>query len=200
KARATGAARSSREMSKAPAAILPSCPAPKAPASALVPVVPARVHARTARRRLTAAPQYVQHFLAGMAVLDKAHARLEFLDGVARAGPDLAVDLAVIVAERAEPLLQLLRLLESQPLERPVPVADQAAVSADLVGEEPHGQSIFVGVVVALDDEEVLGHQEGRAGTPVRHLQFGVLGRPRKALAVRAHHSDRGPAGQRHRS
>src|SRR6185312_3023322 len=111
------------------------------------------------------APQTGQHFLARVAVLGQAGARLVGHDGSARSRADAAVDLAVIIAMRGQPLLQFLALLERQLDEGPIPVPHQAAITGNLVGEETDGQRIFVGVGVALDDIEVLEHQESRAGT-----------------------------------
>src|SRR5690606_13619493 len=134
------------------------------------------------RARVSTSPQNLEHLLAGMPVLLQPDLRLESLDRLPRHLADLAVDLAIVIAKRKQALLQFLRFAETQPFERPVPVPREATIARDLVGEKADGQRIFVGVVVALQYEEVLRHQESGSFAPVGHLQLGIVRRTRKRL------------------
>src|SRR5690606_27263138 len=144
--------------------------------------------------------QPVKHILGRMTIGRDANTLLKSTDGFARTGTDLSIDRAAIITERAEALLQLLRFGERQALERAVPVAHQAAMAGNRVGKQSHGKRISVGIVIALEHEEVLRHQEGGSCATVRNLQLGIVGRPRETLAVGAHDADRLPLGKRHRT
>src|SRR5262245_11435377 len=103
-----------------------------------------------------ALPQDFQDFQAGISVLGQACRGLESLDRRLRPVADPSVELAVIVAVCGKPLLQLLPLLETELGEGPVPVADQASGAGDLVCKKADRQRVFVGVVVAFQNKEVL--------------------------------------------
>ena len=128
-----------------------------------------------------------QHFHARMAVLRQARLRLKRLD---RRSSSRRRSCRRTCRHNSrcvgQPLLQLLLFLEGELGEGPVPVLHQAAVAGDLVGKKADGERVFVGVVVGLDDEEILGHQEGRAAAAVRHLQLGLVAAVLERLAVGA--------------
>src|ERR1700752_3697465 len=92
-----------------------------------------------------------QDLLAGMPILRQAHLGLKRPDGRLGALANPAVDLAIIVAERRQPLLQLLLFVERKLGERPAPVVDEATIAGDLVGKKADGERVFVGIVVGLD-------------------------------------------------
>ena len=96
--------------------------------------------------------------------------------------------------------LQLLLLVHGNWRERAVPVLAQSLIAADPIGKQANGKGVFVGVVITLQDKEVLRHQEGRPLTAIRHLQRSLFARIRESASVGAYQTNLLPLGDRKRT
>src|SRR5690606_16104250 len=99
---------------------------------------------RTVSAAPSSTPERVEDFLARMAVLRQPGPVLEGPDGVSGTLADLAVDLAVVIAQGGKTLLQFLGLRRAEPGEGPAPVVHQPTVAGNLVGKKADGQRVAV--------------------------------------------------------
>src|SRR5690606_32561764 len=104
----------------------------------------------------------LQQVASGHTVRVEADLALEVADRLAAAAADVAVDGPVVEAGRREVGLDELRLLLAQHLLMLRPRGRERAAAADAISEMADGERIGIGVVVALDDAEVLEEQERR--------------------------------------
>ena len=93
--------------------------------------------------------------------------------------------------------LQFLPLVHGNRREWAIPVLTKSLIAADAIGKQADSKCVFVGVVIALQDEEILCHQEGGPLTAIRHFQRCFFARIGEGASVGTNETDLLPFGNR---